>query len=216
VLGAAAVTVAFVVPLFRGAWRGLLGVRRRRQIAGLLAMGAASLAFVVLLPRAERIATAKVFGHERFGIDLGLGWESVEQLPPGARIAAFGSASLLPYPLFGRTFEREVVPVDGVGQRRKLLHVLWKEEPDKAAWWDSPSPGSAELVSLAANLRSEGVTHVLVSLERDGGWPLQKVVLSESEGCTVVSSGDGFALYSIAGPPGPPGRGNTGPAGRPQ
>lgn len=158
--------------------------------------GGILLGSVFLQGHLEMQIKRRLFTYTVAGQELGALWKEVDKLPPGSRVASFGLAENLTYPLFGRSFTLRPAVADRFGRMLQPLHERWAVERNLLEWWPSDSSGSADLAAIPDALLSAGVTHVAVSRTRSGRWPAQAEALLPPR-FTMLHSAPGVALFSV-------------------
>ncbi len=126
-----------------------------------------TLAGIALATPAREQLTAEALYSWHRGV-LGPGWEKLEELPDGSRIAVYSrdppSHSLI-YPLFGRRLQHTPVAVNKDGTRRKALHTE-APQADRSWWWEFDAPVGVGGTRLLANLVSSGAQYLMLN-----NWP---------------------------------------------
>jgi hypothetical protein len=109
-------------------------------------------------------------------------WSALERLPPGTRVASFSfnpSSHAFYYPLFGRSFQLGVVPIDHQGRRLRALHL--DRESSREWWWEFQVRQHVP-TNLLENLRASEVDYLFISRwpreSKWAGWPPPRRVLA--------------------------------------
>lgn len=168
-------------------------VRRRIWIPATRARTIIALAVALLIslgawaPTKQRLTDAELFSRE----GVGEGWRAVNDLPDGSRIAWFGPLAYAYYPLYGRDYQFDPVPVFDDGRPWTPLHER-SEAP--VSWWDVVhhqqhrwgDPG--DLSSLVTNLHAQRIDYVFTTEHGADQWPSrgQAQVLAESEHASPI------------------------------
>jgi hypothetical protein len=184
-----------------GAWacerffRDALPLRRVRLLPAVTILVGVLLAGSVLMRDGiDRRIESRVFTRTFGGQDFGSLWREVNKLPDGSRIASFGLAENLTYPLFGRSFTLQPVCVDAGGKPLRPMHEEWASLADRYEWWPVDSSATMDMTGLPNELMRNGITHVVISRTRDGRWPAQSAVLVPPR-FAVVWSGQGASIF---------------------
>lgn len=200
--------LALCPSLFAGWRRPVAATRTGRRIPRYVFPAAGLLALVLLAASTpyKLAATTERLYEERHGAPIGDAWRAIEDLPDGSRLATLTNdppSHALIYPLFGRRWQHEAVPIYGTGKARGRLHHVWREEP--ADWWWEFDARDAVPWRLLPNLRSAGVDYFLVSKWplRDEGelvWPSSRDVIASSLVPEARVYADGYAeIWDVNG-----------------
>ena len=138
----------------------------------------------------------RLFSYTVAGQELGALWKEVDKLPPGSRVASFGLAENLTYPLFGRSFGLRPTAVDDFGRSLRPMHERWALEGNAFEWWPPDLSDRADSGGLTDALLSSGVTHVAMTRKRGGQWPVQAGAIVPPR-FTVLYSAPGAALFRL-------------------
>ena len=164
-----------------------------------VALIVALVALAASTPAKHAANTAGLYGHDTAAGRIGGGWEALERLPDGAKIASYSNnpgSHAFYYPLFGRRFQHEPIGVLPDGRPRGLLHDTWRDRPER--WWWEYKKTDATGRHLVSNLRQTGVTHVLVTRRRDKSpWPRQRLVIQDKVGGEPLYSGRLWEIWEI-------------------
>jgi hypothetical protein len=178
--GAAATALLWVSWHLRPA--AFTGQRLRRAGVGVLAAALAALA--LWTPAKTRWTTANLYAFQaRARHEATPSWSELEGLPPASRIASFSfdpSSHVLYYPLFGRSYQFRVVPVDHEGRRLQPLH---QDRESARPWWWEFEAHQGDPSNLLENLRASGVDYLFISRwsgkTTPSGWPPARRVLEQ-------------------------------------
>jgi len=170
--GAAATALAFI------AWRQwpALFMGRPLRAAAYGALGLAVVGLALWSPAKARWTEENLYSFRmRRSHQTTPAWGALERLPPGSRVAGISfipASHAFYYPLFGRSFQLRVVPIDHAGRRRRLLHAPADSRRD---WWWEFEAHRRTPTNLLANLRASGVDYLFVSRwpreSQLAGWP---------------------------------------------
>jgi hypothetical protein len=190
-------------PLVLAAWAAIRAAAprwRRLPVAGpvVIAGSAALLATLlgVLSPRLQSRVDRMAFGVRSGGVPLGEAWRWVDDLPPGARIAAYGHLRNHVYGLYGRRLQHRPVALfaDGTPQPRDL-HEHWARVRTRG-WWARPAQ-EPDLTNLSENLGRTGVDYLLFVRPPGGEWPPQKAALATSPEARRVQRSPTSELWRV-------------------
>jgi hypothetical protein len=131
-------------------------------------------------------------------------WGALERLPPGSGVAgiSFNPAShAFYYPLFGRSFQLRVIPIDHEGHRRQPLHAPAESRRD---WWWEFGARRRTPANLLANLRASGVDYLFVSRwpreSKMAGWPPARGVLAKRAPERLIFGDDHTEIWDVRSP----------------
>ena len=184
-----------------GRWHG-----RRAQLVPLAAVGVLSLVLATYTHTLASATNRHIFAANRDGVCVGRGWQYLDSLPAGARVARFSHVYWGElYPLLGRRLQHRIIFVNENGTAKAPLHVLVKDEPQFECTIVYTVPKSkAENVTgrrLVENLRAAGVDYVFVSRYALHGsmdhWPIQYDLLTHCNDATRVYEDGDNAVFRI-------------------
>jgi hypothetical protein len=177
---------AAATALLRAAWpqRPPAFTAQRVRRAGVVALAAAVVALTLWTPGKARWTAENLYSFQaRARHEPTPTWSALEWLPPASRVASFSfdpSSHALYYPLFGRSLQFRVVPIDHEGRRLQPLHH--DRASSRAWWWEFEAQQSAPS-NLLENLRASGVDYLFISRWSGkairAGWPPARRVLEE-------------------------------------
>ena len=126
-------------------------------------------------------------------------WQYLEELPNGSVLTQIGYHGTEYYPLFGRELQNRPVKVDQDGVELDGLHILWRQDPEKARLVFGQNNSISPLYfAYVHNLIESQVQYILVRKAPDQTrWSELRNVLKSSDRAVNLYSDSNNEIYGL-------------------
>jgi hypothetical protein len=152
---------------------------------------AATVGLAFYSTRSQRLVDKYILDEYSAGPEAaGYGWQALEQLPAGSRIAWFDNYNWEYYQMFGRRWQLVPYRVNRDGTPFQPVHLNWR----------TPIMNSANSPGTMRNLLDGQAQYVFVSKHGSHQWPPEYDVIARSKSVRQVYD-DGYnAIFEIVRP----------------